>query len=134
MNPLLTIIPPSPQMATPYGRPRRDFDDPKCKSPRFVKRTAVGLRVTTTKLKPLRITSNRCLPPPAQYYYWRCNSRLPWRTVSNVPTYHTFLLQRSDKGDRAYQRTQGTWLRPHNRKNTQRATQEGYNSSQYSTQ
>ena len=40
--------------------------------------------------------------------------------MSNVPTYHTFLLQRSDKGDRAYQRTQGTWLRPHNRKNTQR--------------
>jgi len=63
MIPLRTISPPSPQMTTLYGRPRRDSDDPKYKSPRFVMQTAAGPRVTTTKLRPLRITSNRCLLP-----------------------------------------------------------------------
>jgi len=67
-------------------------------------------------------------PPPAPYY-WRCNSHLSWRPVSNVPTYHTLLPKRSDKDDSACQRTQGTWIRPHHRESTQRATQEGYNSS-----
>ena len=63
MIPLRTISPPSPQMTTPYGRPRRDSDDLKYKSPRFGMRMAAAPRVTMIKLRPLRITSDRCLPP-----------------------------------------------------------------------
>ena len=51
------------RVITPYGRLQRGLNDPKCRCLQFENQMGVGPKVMTKKLRPLRITSNRCLHP-----------------------------------------------------------------------
>jgi hypothetical protein len=125
------ILPPFLQMTTPYERLQRDSNDFKYRFLRSETQMGAGPRETTKNYGILFylqqvFTPHHSLNPTdaaiSAFLDVPCQMSLPIKFFSP---------QRSGRGDCAYQRAQGTWIRPNFGESVQGATQENYNPSHY---